>query len=263
MNDSAQIENALVRNESIVPAVAAETGIAKKEENPAPIYDADARNRFEFTVREGMKRYQTAHVFEPLPDDRYMQWQREFKIKGNEDDVDEQAREASVLLWDDTIFQVENITVPEGTDFRQWISAGEKIEAINAFLAVAIADDIEDADDGRAFGTENKTIKVPTETFFNGEIATQVHELQPVSLELEKKYSRVQGKRFKPEKIGGLRKKKAKIEYVPQDERIGELYDEMFVSASGFAEGKIPLRFKTTVMHHLFAEKLDQKKSQE
>jgi hypothetical protein len=251
MNDTAQ--NVLVREEE---------DTTKTAENLV-VYDADARNRFEFTVREGMKRYQTAHIFEPLGDERYVKWLKEFKVKGNEDDVNEESREASVRLWDDAIFDVANISFPEGTDFRQWISAGEKIEAINAFLAVAIADNIEDAGDGRSFGSETKTITIPTETFFNGEIATQIHELRPVSLELEKKYSRIQGKRFKQEKIGGLRNKKAKIEYVPQDQQIGELYDEMFVSATGFAEGKIPLRFKTTVIHHLFAEKLDQKKSQE
>jgi hypothetical protein len=55
MNDTAQTENALVRNETNVPATAAATGVAKKEEKPAPIFDADARNRFEFTVREGIK----------------------------------------------------------------------------------------------------------------------------------------------------------------------------------------------------------------
>jgi hypothetical protein len=113
--------------------------------------------------------------------------------------------------------------------------AGEKIEAINAFLAVAIADDIQKQPRKTHVSVENKTIKVPTETFFNGEIATQIHELRPTSLELEKKYSRIQGKRFKQEKIGGLRNRKAKIEFIPQDDKIGELYDEMFVSADGFA----------------------------
>ena len=263
MNDSAQTDNALIRQDPS-PLAAAATGIAKKKEDkPQVIYDAEARNRFEFSVLEGMKRYETAHVFEPLSDDRYMQWQREFKIKGNEDDVNEEAREASVRLWDDLIFDVANIDFPEDTDFRQWIPPMEKVEAVNAYLAVAIADNIEDETSKRTFGDDLKTIKVPTETFFNGEIATQVHELRPASLELEKKYSRIQGKRFKQEKIGGLRKKKAKIEFIPQDEKIGELYDEMFVSQEGFAGGKIPLRFKTTVIHHLFVEKLDQKKSQE
>jgi hypothetical protein len=55
--------------------------------------------------------------FEPLDDERYMQWQREFKIKGNEDDVSEEAREASVRLWDDQIFQLKTSTFPKGPTF--------------------------------------------------------------------------------------------------------------------------------------------------
>lgn len=254
MND-AQPDNALVK--------AGATAVATKKEKEPLVYDANARNRFDFTVREGVKQYETAHIFEPLSDERYMRWMREFNIKGNEDDVSEEAREASVRLWDDLIFDVAKIKFPEGTDFRQWIPGGEKVEAVNQFLAAAIADDIEQIKEDRVFGSEEKTIKVATETFFNGEIATQVHELRPVSLELDKKYSRIQSKRFKQEKVGGLRNRKAKVEFIPQDHKIGELYDEMFVSQTGFAEGTIPLRFKTLVIHHLFAEKLDQKKSQE
>lgn len=256
MNESTQvapvIENALIRSD---------VDLVKTSDTPPAIYDAEARNRFAFSVREGMEKYDTAHIFEPLGDARYLQWLREFKVRGNEDDVNEEAREASMRLWDEQIFEVENITYPEGTDFRQWISHSEKIEAINAFLAVAIGEDIHEAKSGREFGSETKTIKVPTECFFNGEVATQIHELRPVSLELEKKYSRIQQKRFKQQKIGGLRNRKPNIEFIPQDDRIGELYDEMFVAQTGFANGLIPLRFKTTVMHHLFAEKLDQKKS--
>jgi hypothetical protein len=116
MNDTTQIENALVRNESTVPAAAAATGVAKKEEKPAPIYDPDARNRFAFSVREGMEKYDTAHIYEPLGDERYLQWLKEFKVKGNEDDVDEESREASVRLWDEQIFDVANIENPEDAD---------------------------------------------------------------------------------------------------------------------------------------------------
>jgi hypothetical protein len=161
------------------------------------------------------------------------------------------------------IFAVEKVQFPEGTDFRKWIPPLEKVEGDQDLLAVAISEDIEKVSADRVFGDEAKTVSVGTETFFNGDIASQIHEMRPTSLELEKKYSRIQGKRFKQEKIGGLRNRKAKIEYIPQDGKIGELYDEMFVSQTGFAGGNVPLRFKTTVIHHMFAEKLDQKKSQE
>jgi hypothetical protein len=76
-----------------------------------------------------------------LTDDRYLQWQREFKIKGNEDDVSEEAREATCRLWDDRS-KVEKIQYPEGADWKSLIPTGEKIEAIKFYLAVAIASDI-------------------------------------------------------------------------------------------------------------------------
>lgn len=253
MNDTAQKDNALIRPDAAVPAV--------KPESPALIYDADARNRFEFDVREGVKKYETAHVFDRLEDLRYMQWLREFKLTGNEDDVSEESREASVRLWDDIIFTVERIKYPEGSDFRTLIPQMEKIEALNAFLSVAIGADIVQVDGDRILGGDT-TQTVVTEAFFNGQIVTQTHELQQSNFEFQKKYARIQGKRFQEEKVGGLRGK-PKVKYFPQDHKIGELYDEMAVSQTGFAGGIIPLRFKTTVIHHLFGERLSQKKSPE
>lgn len=253
MNETAQTENALVRQEQAVVAA------TKAAEPPAPVYDADARNRFPFNVREGVKLYETAHVFEPLSDERYMQWLREFKMRGNEDMLDEESREATCRLWDELIFEVEKFKVPEGKDLRELILPAEKIEAISAFMAVAIGADIEKTDSVRTFN-ENATQTVVTEAYFNGEIAVQTHVLKQAGLEWQKKYSRISAKRFKQEKTGGLRRQ-PKVEYVPQDHKFGELYDEMFVSQEGFVGGKIPLRFKTVVIEHLFGERLSRKKS--
>lgn len=244
-------DNALVRHDG--------AAVQAKAVQPPVIFDADARNRFEFDVREGVKQYETAHVFNPLSDERYMQWFREFKISGNEDNVQEEGREASARLWDDLIHEVENIKVPDGEDFQTLIPSPEKLEAITQFLNVAIGEDIVKVEGVRELGVA-ATQTVLTECFFNGQVAVQSHELKPVTFELQKKYSRIEAKRFKQEKIGGLRKRQ-NVEFVPQDDKIGELYDDMFVSAEGFAGGKIPLRFKTTVIHHLFAERLAQKKS--
>lgn len=254
MENTAQTENALVRQEQA--AVAA----TKAAEPPAPIYDADARNRFPFEVREGVNLYDTAHIFEPLSDERYMQWLREFKMRGNEDMLDEESREATCRLWDDLIFEVEKVTVPDGKDIRDVIPPAEKIEAISALMAVAIGADIRKADGSRSFD-ENATQTVATEAYFNGEIAVQTHVLKQAGLEWQKKYARINARRFKQEKVGGLRRQ-PKLEYVPQDHRFGELYDEMIVSTEGFAGGKIPLRFKVVVIEHLFGERLSQKKSQ-
>lgn len=247
-----ETENALVRQEPAIPDTVPGSLLLT--------YDAEVRNRFEFDVREGVKTFDTAHVFEPLPDERYMQWIREFKLKGHEDHLDEESREATCRLWDEQIFEVENIDVDEGADFRALVPMPEKLEAITAFLSVAIGADIIH-ETGRRRLSGAATVAVATETFFNGEITTQFHELKAINVEWQKKYSRIRSKQFKQEKIGGLRRQ-PKIEYVPQDHKLGELYDEMFVGQKGFANGRIPLRFKTTVIEHLFGERLSQKKSE-
>lgn len=227
-------------------------------EPPVVLFDAEARNRMPFEVREGTRTYETAHIFNPLSDERYMQWLRAFKMRGNEDALDEQSREATCALWDELIHEVENIAVSEGLDFREVIPDPEKLEAISAFVAVAIAADIERVTGSRCF-TPDATQTVTTEAWVNGEIATQSHVLKRVSVEWQKKYSRIAAKRFKQERIGGLRRQ-PQLEYVPQDHKFGEMYDEMVVSNTGFA-GRVPLRFKTVVIEHLFGERLSQKKS--
>lgn len=248
------VDNKLIRSES--------QGLAVQQQQVKPMYDAEAKNRFGFTVRDGSLKYETAHVFKPLTDDRYMQWLRAFKLKGTEQNVSEESREATAQLWHDQIDAVEKIKYPEGSDFRELIPIEERIEAMNSFLACAIAEDLELVKEDRVLGEERKTQTVRTECFFNGEIVTQLHELRILDFELQKKYSRIRQKQFKQEQTRGLRRQ-PKIEYVPQDDKFGELYDEMIVRTEGFVNGVIPLRFKTTVIDHIFGEKLDQKKSGE
>ncbi len=243
------VDNALIRQE--------ETAVEVKTEKAAPIYDAEAKNRFEFTAREGVEQYETAHVFKPLSDERYVKAIKAMRIRGNADDVTEESREALCSLWDDQIDVVENTQFPNESDFRKFIGSNEKLEGMRAFLAVAIAADIVEAKGPRILGDADRTQKVLTEAWVNNELAVQTHVLKASTFEWEKKYARIEQKQFKRETTRGLRRQ-PKIEYVPQDERYGELYDEMFVSQEGFANGVIPLRFKTLVVSHLFGEKLNQ-----
>jgi hypothetical protein len=241
-------DNLLVREEGTGPAA-----------KPVAVYDASAKNRFEFEIRHNGGVYDVAYIFDALEDSRYLQWIHEFNVKGNEDSVSEESREATCRLWDDVIGEVENIEYPEGADWKSLIDHQEKIDSLNQFLAVAIVE--QEKQPGKLrLGTDSVPTEVMvTEAWMNGEIKQQTHTLKPKTIELEKKYSRIQGKRFKQQKVGGLRSK-PKIEYVPQDEKIGELYDEMKIAAEGFKGDVIPLRFKTTVIHEIFASKLDPKK---
>lgn len=236
-------------------------GDLKSKISDLKIYDADARNRFEYEVEGGAE---IAHVFGPLSDERYLQWNRELKVKGNENEISEEAREASVRLYDDIIVAVENIDYVEGADWKALLDSKYKIEALNDFLAVAIVEAEKGENTKLKLGGEADTQMITTECWFNGEAVQQTHTLQKRSFELEKKFDRIQSKRIKTEQTRGL-SRKPKIEYVPQDDKLGGLYDEMIVEASGFKAmtsgdhetlaACVPLRFKVLVMTYVFGSK--------
>lgn len=239
------------------------TGDADKSVR-TPLYDPQARNRFEYEVRSGGQKFDIAHVFGPLSDERYMQWTRELKVRGTADDISEESREATARLWDDIIVEVENIEYDPDADWKALIPSGEKLEAVNDLLAVAVVEPEETTHTKLRLGAA-ATQTIVTEAYFNGEVTQQTHVLAAKSFELEKKYERIQAKRIRQEPTKGLRRK-PKIEYIPQDDKLGGLYDEMLISTTGFVgEGYkftdvIPLRFKVLVINYIFAPTLDQKK---
>lgn len=231
------------------------------------IYNANANNRLAYTVTDSTgEKFPTAHVFGSLDDARYLQWINEFNASfdpNSQDEVTEQSREASIRLWNDLIVEVENIDIEPGQDWKASIPESEKINAITDFLAVAISESGGTGQGKRKLG-ETGTRTVYTEAFFNdiNKPVRQKHVLRNTPGELtefEKKYNRIQSKRFKEEITTGLRRK-PKLEFVPQDKAIGELYDQMFVSSEGFEDGFIPLRFKTVALGYIFAPTLDPKK---
>lgn len=244
-------DNVLIRPDA---ATAAEKG-----QGDPVVYDPSAKNRFVFEIKEGGFAYDVAFVFGPMDDDdRYLTWLKEFKIKGTEEDVQEESREASIRYWDDVIDSVE-MDFPEGENWKQLVTEDEKLHSLKHALAVAISDDVEKAKGKLTRTAVTDTQAVITECWYGGDVVRQTHVMRGKTRELEKKYARIEQKRFKQEQIGGLRRK-ARVEYVVQDHRVGELYDEMLVSVTGFAGDKVPLRFKTAVVHAMFTSEIDQKK---
>ncbi|MEO8650494.1 MAG: hypothetical protein ABI539_15130, partial [Acidobacteriota bacterium] len=92
-----------------------------QDEKPQKFYDAAAKNRFEYEVKHDGFLYDVAHVFGPITDERYLQWSREMKVSGNEQEISEETREAAVRLWDDLIVEVENIDYPPDADWKTLI----------------------------------------------------------------------------------------------------------------------------------------------
>ena len=218
-------------------------------------YDAAAKNRFEFEIEQGGEKYDIAQVFKPLTDERYMKWLRDLNVSSKGDEVSENSRQATADLWDELIAGIENVDYPEGADFRDLIESSDKVRALNEFLAVAVVEPESDGTKKLRLGEKATEQTVRTECWFDGEVLTQTHVLAAKTFELEKEYDRIQQKTSRTERTRGLRGK-PKVEYVPQDDRLGQLYDKMLVRSEGFAAGIVPLRFKTLVIGYVFAPSL-------
>lgn len=220
-------------------------------------YDTDKHQRFEFTVKQGGETFDTAHVFRQPTDERWVEFLKAKKVRGNDDAVESEENEAIADLWADLIVNVENVEIPEGQTLADLIGFEEKRDALEYFLAVA-------AFDPEAKGGVRRLEKVPsrivlTEARQDGEIVTQEHKLRAKSLEDIKRYESILRRRFKTENVRGLRKK-AKVEFVPQDDKFAALYDDMLFGVAGFTTYWVPMRFKVAVIHHVFASELDEKK---
>lgn len=220
------------------------------------LYDAEARNRLAYTAQADGQEYDAAVVFDPLTDERYMQWIREFNLKGDVKTLDqnEQSMEATVRLYDDIAVEMENVEVPDGTDWKDLVPVSEKVNAINNLIAVAVFTPETKAEGPRKLSAVASQT-VLTEAWFNNDPLRQTHTLREATIEWKKKYAQIQSKRFKREITRGLRRE-PKVEFVPQNERLGELYDTMQISATGFAGDNIPLRFKVAVVEFIFESEL-------
>ncbi len=230
---------------------------AATDKTEAAFYDANAEQRHELTAIADGEKYQTAHRIKPIEDERYLAYLKAVDIKGDDEDVDSHEKESGAAFWDDLIIEVENVEFEEGSDWKALIDADEKNEALNLFLAVAIIEP-ETVSNGKRKLTSNASQTIRTEAYFNGVPIQQTHKLQAKTPELIRKYDRIQRNRFKQEPTKGLRRK-PKMIYVPQDRNIAALYDEMFIEQTGFANGIIPCRFKTSVIHYCFAPKVESK----
>jgi hypothetical protein len=215
-------------------------------------YDAEATQRYTYEVEVDNEIFDTVHVFGPLSDTRYVQWITDFNVKSVKGEVTQDTEEASLKLWADLV-TVENVEDGAG------IEDDEKIKALGDFLAVVADSEAKKSTGMRPAKTGASQQRVTTSAYFDGKEAEQTHVLQPKDDEWKKKYDRIQKRRFKEEATKGL-SRKPNVEFVSQDEAIGELYDEMFISAKGFRNGIVPLRFKTTVIHSIFESKINPKK---
>lgn len=109
-------------------------------------------------------------------------------------------------------------------------------------------------EDTRKFNPFAKEITVPTACLFNGKPAKQIHTLKRQTIDLSSRYSHIKSKQLKYDET--LERNLV----IPQEESKAELYDEMFISQTGFKDGNIPVRVKAMVIDWVFAPSIPEKK---
>ena len=221
-------------------------------------YDAKANQRYEFEVSENGEKFDTAHIIKPLTEERYLEYLKSVKVEDGEAETVENVKQKSAELWDDLITEVEDFELKESETLQTAVAVDEKIEVVSNFLAVAIVKTEKKANRKRS-SNQKEELAITSEAYFNGLPVQQSHKLKARSDEWQVKFDRIQRKRFKKEITEGLRRE-PKIEYVPQDEKIGELYDEMLIESTGFENNETPLRFKTAVIYEVFKSKFNSEK---
>lgn len=226
----------------------------KQPETAAKPYDAEAENALPYKVVQDGLEYDIAHVFGPVSDDRYMQWQRDMKVRGNGDKLEEEAREANCKLWNEIIVRLDGFDYDPNMDWRSLLPDVDKNESINHLFAVAVFVEGKKAE-GKAQLGKRDSQTITTEAYFNGDISSQTHTMRVRTFELEKEYERIIAKQTRLETTKGLRRKPL-AEFVPQDDKLGALYDKMLIASAGFANST-PLRFKVAVVKFIFAPNLD------
>jgi hypothetical protein len=228
-------------------------------ESAQNVYNYEVDQRYEFEVSHNGEIFDTAHILSPCSDERYVQWVKEWNLAAEETGAKEKYTDATSRLWDDLIVDVENIQKTD--DWKSKIPVDEKLEAIRVFFAVAIVP-AEKTSKVRSFEAAQSRV-VRTEAFFNQQVTQQTHTLNPENLdEIRRRYLTIQKRQYKREMIGGLRRE-PKVEFRPQDDAFGKLYDDLVEQADGFhvvPAQLIPLRFKTTIVHHLFESQVAEKK---
>ncbi|HXG84090.1 MAG TPA: hypothetical protein VNI84_08690 [Pyrinomonadaceae bacterium] len=229
----------------------------------AILYDADASQRFAFDVIERGEKFETAHRFHPLSDEKYLDYVKAINARADEDDSESNESEVLANLWRELVQEVENLEVEEGRDFRDAVDAeSEIVPSIKNFLVVAVVE-TEKIGTGKRKGTAAvSTETVTTEAYFNGAAVLQTHVLKSKKSndEFSKKHARIEKNQWKTEITKGLRRQ-PKVEFHPQDAAKAALYDEMLERSEGFKDGKTPIRFKSVVVDYVFAAvALDPKK---
>jgi hypothetical protein len=246
------VENVIANNavEETVASSAAGKSPVEEVINPTLLYDADAEQRCGFTVVKKDKRFKVYYTFGGIDDDVYVEYDRQRRVRMAADgqggmDSKSNSVEAAAWLGRKILKFVEGWGASDGSNVkdRQLADAVQ-----NSVLACAVDQtelELGDAETDRPWEDEDdESNTYALRAMFSGNELICKHALNDANAEQEKRWNRLmsQTKLTQGEKLS-----RRDIEIPSRARAIGKLYDEMMVSAEGYA-GRVPLHHKVEIM---------------
>lgn len=226
------------------------------EQKKEVLYDSGGVQRVPLRVEHNDKRYDIAHIFNPVTDDLLKEYDRRRDVRilesqevRNASEVVSDSFGAAVWLWNELCTGVEGIGEPNAPlpeDWKSRIPDADKVAAIDDALLACEVVDLPVADQGEflpwGYSDETRTIKL--RALFAGYEVETAHVLRKASAKVMAEYNSIMTSKLivKGTKIG-----KTDTRLSPRSGRLGKLYDQLAESQTGYT-GAPPLHHKLVIV---------------
>ena len=225
------------------------------------LYDADAEQRISFQFEKRGRLYTVAHVFAALSDEDTIEYERGRNLRLTEADLSESDdRDAmaiqgdtfgpAVSLWDQKIVKVENYACAMSPEWKRLVPIRHRAFAVQSALIATEILPLPIVGDSEAFpdGEEDNTSTIRLRVLFSDTQLITEHVLRLPSAEDMTTYRALMSRALM---VKGTRLGKQEQRIPSRARRLGQLYDQVKVSATGYV-GRIPLHHKVAVVVNHF-----------
>lgn len=224
------------------------------------LFDSDAEQRVELTIQyRGVERT-VAHLFSPLTDELFFQYEQRKKtrvqVSGQELLIvrsDDQELAAAEWLWNELAIGREGY-VPRD-DWRERTNVIDKAQAIQeGLLAVfAVRSEAPPAnDEATELVDDDLGTEIELDCLFNSTVLATKHSFRAPTAAEVKEYDRLMRIADNVIARGGRRSPAAQLVIPSKARELAALYDALIVETDGYA-GRVPAHHKREAVLELFA----------
>ena len=232
-------------------------------------FDANIKQRVEMDRIVGGKRYMIAHIFNPVLDEDYFEYERRKKniqrvfgttnlsIIGESQNLG-----AAAWLWNKLITKREGYEAID--NWKDTVAVQEKNTAIEGLLGAAVVEgddaEIVDARPGELLNPNLPELnKIQLEVFFNTKKLITTHSFQtPSAQDVEEFQTLLRQSATTTRRVGGVFKTQntAVITVSTKVKQLCGLYDKLIQQSEGYVD-RVPAYHKDVLVGELFSQELE------